>query len=109
MKSIVLKPRFSEKTYALSQERNTYVFEVPANANKHDVKAAVAAQFEVSVTNVRLTNIAGKAKRAYRKRGRSTSATRSGVSKAYVTLAEGNTLPIFAVEEEVKADKKESK
>lgn len=99
MKSIVLRPRLSEKTYALSQARNTYVFEVPANANKHEVKAAVAAQFAVSVTGVRLTNIAGKAKRAYRKRGRSISATRSGVSKAYVTLAEGNTLPIFAVEE----------
>jgi len=109
MKSIAVKPRLSEKTYALSEERNTYVFEVPIGTNKHTVKAAVTSQFGVSVTNVRIASIPGKNKRVYRKRGRSVhTSVRSGLRKAFVTLADGDKLPIFAdssSEEPKKSDK----
>lgn len=105
-KTTVLKPRASEKAYGLSEARNTYVFDVPTDVNKHQIAAAVAAQYEVGVTNVRIANIPGKAKKAYRKRGRNIATKRSDVRKAYVTLKEGDKLPIFAAAaEEAKTDK----
>ncbi|MDZ7785535.1 MAG: 50S ribosomal protein L23 [Candidatus Saccharibacteria bacterium] len=69
-KAMILKPRMSEKAYGLSQATNTYVFEVPRGANKQTVAEAVKAQFEVSVTNVRIANKKGKAKRTFMKRSR---------------------------------------
>ncbi len=101
-KSLILRPRLSEQTYALSQGR-VYVFDVPKEANKHTVARAVAAQFDVAVEAVNITNIKGKAKRTIsltgRRRGLS-DGVRSDTKKAYVKLARGNSLPIFAAVEE---------
>ncbi|MBX4196958.1 50S ribosomal protein L23 [Candidatus Saccharibacteria bacterium] len=106
MKLLALKPRISEKSYALSEQINTYIFDVPSNANKFDIAKAVAAQFEVGVTNVRLASVPGKSVRSYRNRGRkSITGKRSDVRKAYVTLKEGDKLPIFAAIEEAEAPK----
>ncbi len=106
-KSIVLKPRLSEKSYGLSQVRNTYVFDVPLNANKHTVARAVSAQYEVTVTKVNVMNVDGKAKRTVRKNGRSVQGRQSDIRKAYVTLKAGDSMPIFAAVEEdaAKAEK----
>jgi len=101
-KTLILKPRLSEKSYGLSQNR-TYVFDVPGNLNKHTVANAVAAQFDVVVTNVNITNIPGKAKSTIYKGGRRVAGRESDTKKAYVTLAEGNSLPIFAAIEEEEA------
>ncbi len=102
--SIGLKPRLSEKSYGLSQVRNTYVFDVPTNANKLSVAASVAAQYEVTVIKVNIANIGGKDKRTFlNRRGKFVRGTRSDVKKAYVTLKEGDKLPIFASEEEADA------
>jgi large subunit ribosomal protein L23 len=105
-KTLVLKPRLSEKTYALSEVRNTYTFEVPGDANKHSVARAVAAQFEVTVENVAMMVVKGKPKRTVRKGGRPTAGRRSDYKKAYVTLKEGDKLPIFATDEDEKETKK---
>lgn len=106
MKVLTLKPRISEKGYALSEKSNTYVFQVSSNVNKFEVAQAVAVQYEVSVINVRLAGVPGKAVRSYRKSGRrSVSAKRSDIRKAYVTLKEGDKLPIFAAVEEPDAPK----
>ena len=105
-KSIVLKPRLSEKTYGLSR-KNVYVFDVDGDANKHSVARAVASQFDVEVVKVNITNIDGKSVRVVSKGGRRVSkGHRSDVKKAYVTLAKGNTLPFFDAAEE--ADAKEA-
>lgn len=107
-KTIVLKPRLSEKSYGLSQKHNTYVIDVSGDVNKHSVARAVAAQFDVVVTKVNIANIDGKAARVVSKGGRRVSkGHRSDVKKAYVTLAEGNKLPFFDAAEE--ADAKEAK
>jgi large subunit ribosomal protein L23 len=106
MKLLALKPRVSEKGYALSERLNTYIFDVPADANKLEVSRAVASQFEVEVINVRLAGVPGKAVRSYRNRGRrQLSAKRSDIRKAYVTLKEGDKLPIFDAVEEAEAPK----
>jgi large subunit ribosomal protein L23 len=96
-KYLTLGPRVSEKGYSLSEQDNTYVFNVVRNANKFDIAQAVSAQFEVGVLKVRIAGVPGKAVRSYRQRGRrSINAKRSDVRKAYVTLKPGDKLPIYA-------------
>lgn len=92
---IILKPRMSEKAYGLSQARNVYVFDVSAGANKHDVARAVASQFSVTVDDVNIANIKGKAKRTVRKSGRAVSGRQNAIRKAYVTVKAGESIPIF--------------
>ncbi len=105
MSIIVLKPKMSEKTYALSNSR-VYVFNVDSSLNKHQVAKTVEQTYEVVVTKVNMVNTKGKAKRAYKGR-KFENGMRSDLKKAYVTLAEGNAIPIFAAveEAEVKAEK----
>ena len=105
-KHVALKPRVSEKAYALSESRNTYTFDVEPGVNKFDVAQAVGVQYDVSVTGVRLSTTPGKAVRTYRQKGRrSVGGRRTAVRKAYVTLKEGDKLPIFAAIEEQTAPK----
>ena len=110
-KLLTLKPRVSEKTYGLSQLRNLYVFQVPLHANKLEVAQAVAAQYDVTVLGVNCMVQKGKPKRTVRKGGRPTTGKRSDMKKAYVTLKEGDSIPVFAAVNDTAAasDKKEKK
>jgi large subunit ribosomal protein L23 len=110
-KHMILKPRMSEKAFAQSQGLNTYVFVVPGDATKHTVARAVTAQFEVAVESVNIVNVKGKAKRTVSKGGRRVATGRQNdTKKAYVTLAEGNSLPFFAeLTEEAEAPKTDDK
>lgn len=108
-KTLLLKPRLSEKAYALSEQGNTYVFDVPTSANRHMVADAVAAQYSVSVISVKVATTAGKPVRTQTKRGRAISGGRTAVRKAYVTLASGDKLPIFADAGKDSKSDKESK
>ena len=101
-KSMTLKPRISEKAYELSQSSNVYVIGVPTDANKLTVKGAIEVQFGVTVTDVNMTNVKGKTKRTVRKGGRQTYGSRPNIKKAYVTLKAGDTIPVFAAEEDEK-------
>ncbi len=102
-KLMTLIPRMSEKSYAVSQVLNTYVFVVPKSANKHTVAQAVSTQFEVTVVSVNTTNLKGKEIRTYRKRSRAAAGRQADTKKAYVTLKEGDSLPLFAAVEEQEA------
>lgn len=115
--SIILRPRLSEKAYGTAQATNTFVIDVPADLNKHEVAAAVEKQFEVKVKTVRTVNRKGKTKRVMNTTGRR-SANRQGsqsdIKKAYITLAAGSHLPFFEAEEKeaaeaVKAEEKAKK
>jgi large subunit ribosomal protein L23 len=111
-----LKPRLSEKAYALSMSTNTFAIDVPAELNKQEVAAAVAKQFEVSVKSVRIVNRKGKAKRVMNTTGKRSSnrtGTQASIKKAYVTLNAGSHLPFFAAAEAevakaAKADEKKA-
>jgi len=106
-KTLVLKPRLSERTYAHAQLNNVYVFEVPKDSNKHAVARAVAEQFEVKVAGVNIANAKGKRKRTVSLTGRRRGNTgeRSDTKRAYVKLMKGFSLPVFAAVEE--AEEKE--
>lgn len=108
-KSMILKPRISEKAYGLSEIANVYVFQVPTDANKLTVAQAVAEQFSVTVLAVNIANSKGKTKRTYRKGGRPTIGQRSDVKKAYVTLKEGDSIAVFATEDDNKDAKQPKK
>lgn len=102
--TLVIKPRVSEKAYGLSQTLNTYVFDVPSDANRVSVKHAIEAQFSVTVTSVNIAVSKGKVKRSFRKRRQPVMGKRSNAKRAYVTLKEGDSIPVFAT-----ADEKETK
>ena len=57
--SMTLKPRVSEKSYALSESRNAYVFEVPLSSSRLAVRKAVEAQYGVAVLSVNTALIKG--------------------------------------------------
>ena len=109
MKSLVLQPRLSEKAYGQSVERNVYVFVVPTSANKHTIADAVAAQFGVTVTDVRTVVQNGKAITSRTKRTRGITVTRKDIKKAYVTVKQGDHIAIFDAPEEKKTEKKAAK
>lgn len=105
-KTMTIKPRISEKAYAKSQADNVYVFVVPQDANKLTVAAAIEAQFAVTVTAVNIANVKGKPKTSYGKRGKRNAGSRVDIKKAYVTVKQGDSIPVFATEEDDKKAKK---
>lgn len=107
-KSLILKPRLSEKAYGQSEISSTYVFDIPTNVNKYQVADAVASQYEVGVRSVRISAGATKPLRSHRGRGRFIKTSRANLRKAYVTLISGDKLPLFASKDKQKT-KKEKK
>ena len=85
---VVLKPHITEKTTLLS-EHNAVVFQVAGDASKPEIKAAVEALFNVTVTGVNTIVSKGKTKR-----WKGTPYKRSDVKKAIVTLAEGQSIDV---------------
>ena len=103
---IIVLPRATEKAYRLIQEKNTYIFDVPLNANKQQIAEAVADQFDVKVSAVKTLVQQGKSVRFSRGKNRYQGTTkRKDTKKAYVTLAKGSSIQVFeepAAEEEKK-------
>lgn len=89
--SVIRAPRVSEKTARLQEVSNQYVFEVAKDATKADVKAAVEEIFEVKVAAVNVLNVKGKVKAFKNRTGR-----RGDWRKAYVTLADGQSIDVTA-------------
>lgn len=107
---VALKPHMSEKSYSLSEDRNTYVFAIPAGSNRLAIAEAVASQYDVTVESVKVSSLPGKTRRTYRRRGRVIHRGQTPeIRKAYVRLKKGDKLPIFAAVEEAKKAEKEKK
>lgn len=104
-KTMILKPRISEKAYALAQTSNVYVFQVPTDVGKLEVAQAVTAQFNVQVLDVNIMNVKGKVKRTVRRGGRQSLGKRADFKKAYVTVKAGEIIPIYAAEDEKPSEK----
>jgi large subunit ribosomal protein L23 len=84
---VLRAPVVSEKTARQQGANNQYVFKVDSTATKTEVKSAVEAMFKVNVTGVQVVNIKGK-----RKNFRGAQGQRQGSRKAYVSLADGQTI-----------------
>ena len=89
--SILLAPRISEKTARLQEVSNQYVFEISNDATKADDKVAVEKLFDVKVEAVNVVNVKGKNKSFRNRTGR-----RGDWRKAYVRLADGQSIDVSA-------------
>ncbi|NDV02285.1 50S ribosomal protein L23 [Pseudoroseicyclus tamaricis] len=85
---VIRSPIITEKA-TMASEANAVVFEVDIAATKPMIKEAVEELFGVKVTAVNTAITKGKVKRFRGQLG-----TRKSVKKAYVTLAEGNTIDV---------------
>ena len=88
-RDILIAPVVSEKSYGLLDE-NKYTFLVAPGANKTEIKIAVEAVFDVTVTNVNTINRHGKKRRTRAGWGR-----RPDTKRAIVTVADGQRIDIF--------------
>ncbi len=86
---IIRKPLITEKA-TLNLENNQYTFDVAPKATKPEIKAAVEALFEVKVTGISTMNPPRKKKRLGRFVG-----YKPTYKRAVVTLAEGDSIPLF--------------
>ena len=87
---VIRAPRVSVKTARLQEVSNQYVFEVAKTATKADIMVAVEKIFDVKVEAVNVVNVKGKAK-AFRQR----QGSRGSWRKAYVTLADGQSIDVI--------------
>ena len=85
---VIVAPHITEKATLLS-EHNAVVFKVANDASKPEIKAAVEALFDVTVTGVNTMTQKGKTKRWKGK-----PYTRSDMKKAIVTLKDGQSIDI---------------
>ena len=85
---VVLAPHITEKSTMVS-EYNAVVFKVANDASKPQIKAAVEALFNVSVTKVNTILTKGKTKK-----WKGQPYKRSDSKKAIVTLAAGQSIDI---------------
>ena len=88
---VIRRPIVTEKGVTKKYEENTLCFEVLADANKTEIKAAVQTVFKVKVVDVRTVNNVGK----LRRRGRF-AGYRPDWKKAYVRLKAGEKMPEYA-------------
>jgi len=87
---VIKRPIISEKSTALAEVGNRYVFEVAPQANKQEIKDAVQQLFSVKVNAVHTMIMHGKMKRVGK-----FETKRANWKKALVTLAEGQKIDFF--------------
>ncbi|HUE58179.1 MAG TPA: 50S ribosomal protein L23 [Acidimicrobiales bacterium] len=90
-RDVIIRPVVSEKSYALL-DQGVYTFIVRPDANKTEIRYAVENIFGVNVVKVNTLNRPGKRKRNRRKQ---TFGKRPDTKRAIVTLASGQSIPIF--------------
>jgi large subunit ribosomal protein L23 len=90
-RAIIIAPIVSEKSYGLL-DQNVYTFNVARSASKPEIHDAVEAIFGVKVVKVNTINRKGKRKRSRRT---FTYGSRPDTKRALVTVAEGDSIPLF--------------
>ena len=88
--SVIIKPLITEKSTHQQTTRNSYAFQVHADANKHQIKDAIERQYSVKVLDVRTMNRKGKPRRSRYK-----MSTTSDWKKAVVVLDENSRIELF--------------
>ncbi len=85
-KTIILKPRVTEKS-AILQEDGVYTFDIAPDANKQEVKKEIKRLYKVTPVKVNIAKT--EAKKVF-VRGR--WGKKGGVKKAYVFLKKGDKI-----------------
>jgi large subunit ribosomal protein L23 len=93
---LIQKPLVTEKSTALKDSDNRYLFRVDVRANKRQIKQAIEEIFDVRVVKVTTAVYRGKPKVVMNRSGRFVGRG-SNWKKAYVTLADGDSIDVFDV------------
>lgn len=92
---IIIKPIVTEKMTKLGDKLNRYGFRVQKTANKIEVKQAVEAMYDVTVTDVNTFIVPAKKKSRFTKSGVISGKT-SAYKKAIVTLKDGEKIDFYS-------------
>lgn len=92
---ILIKPILTEKANAQQDKLSRYAFKVNRRANKLEIKSAVEQFYGVNVVDVNTLVVPGKSKTRSTKSG-IISGVKSGYKKALVTVAEGESIDLYA-------------
>ena len=95
LSEILIKPILTEKANGQQEKLRRYVFKVNRRANKLEIKTAVEKFYGVSVLEVNTLVVPGKNKTRSTKSG-VISGVKSGYKKALVTVAEGESIDLYA-------------
>jgi large subunit ribosomal protein L23 len=87
---VIRRPLVTEKSNIGREEDNLVTFAVDPRANKHEIRRAVEALFDVRVVEVRTMRMPRKSRRVGKFMGR-----KPEWKKAIVRLAEGQTIEFF--------------
>ena len=92
---ILIKPILTEKANAQQESLRRYAFKVNRRANKLEIKTAIEQFYGVNVLEVNTLVVPGKQKTRSTKSG-IISGVKSGYKKALVTVAEGESIDLYA-------------
>lgn len=95
LSEVLIKPILTEKANAQQESLHRYAFKVARKANKLEIKKAVESFYGVNVTAVNTVVVPGKNKSRFTKAG-VISGRKPAYKKAYVTVAEGDTIDLYA-------------
>jgi large subunit ribosomal protein L23 len=90
---VIRRPVITEKSNAMTEGQNQYVFEVAPDANKIQIREAIEVIFDVDVFTVNTMMMPAKRGR----RGRKWYQRSQQWKKAVVTLQPGNEIKLFDV------------
>ena len=92
---ILVKPILTEKANGQQEKLRRYAFRVDKKANKLEIKKAIEVFYGVTVVNVNTAIVPAKSKSRFTKAG-VISGRKPGYKKAFVTVAEGETIDLYA-------------
>jgi large subunit ribosomal protein L23 len=95
MNQIIKKPIITEKANMEAEDYNRFSFIVDRSANKVEIKKEIERMYGISVEKVATLNYDGKNKQRYTKSGL-ISGRKNNYKKAVVTVAEGETIDLYA-------------
>jgi large subunit ribosomal protein L23 len=95
LSEVLIKPILSEKANGQQEKLRRYAFRVAKKANKLEIKKAVENFYGVTVVDVNTTVAPAKAKTRYTKAG-FISGQKPSYKKAFVTVAEGETIDLYS-------------
>ncbi len=112
MRTVQYIPRATEKAYA-AQTRREYIFFVPLSASKQEIAKQIGETFKVTVIDVRVATRKGKQTKYSKGKHAYPGLTyRRDHKVAYITLKDGDKIPVFeepATADEKKTEKKADK
>jgi len=95
LSEVLVKPILTEKANSQQEKLRKYAFKVARKANKLEIKKAIEEFYGVSVVDVNTVVVPGKNKTRYTKAG-FIQGQKPSYKKALVTVAEGDTIDLYA-------------